>query len=136
MESLRVPSQLQARNAQFQAELAAMDPVESDDPLDVYFRYVQWLFEVFPQAYGQQTLIRVVERPLRLFREQDRYRNDTRYVKIHMRKRNSYSSSGRVLRRRPSGSLCSVILEMEQQMVLKLFPMKRLCWRPAVPMIH
>ncbi|KAJ2807358.1 protein kinase, partial [Coemansia guatemalensis] len=82
MESLRVPSQLQARNAQFQAELAAMDPVESDDPLDVYFRYVQWLFEVFPQAYGQQTLIRVVERPLRLFREQDRYRNDTRYVKM------------------------------------------------------
>ncbi|KAJ2082583.1 protein kinase [Coemansia sp. RSA 988] len=82
MEGLRVSSQLQERNAQFQAEIAAMDPVESDDPLDVYFRYVQWLFEVFPQAYGQQTLIRVVERPLRLFREQGRYRNDTRYVKM------------------------------------------------------
>ncbi|KAJ2725062.1 protein kinase [Coemansia sp. Benny D115] len=79
---IRVSSHLQAQNAQFQAEIAAMDPAETEDPLDVYFRYIQWLFEVFPQATGHQAVIKLVESPLRLFREQERYRNDTRYVKM------------------------------------------------------
>ncbi|KAJ2840465.1 protein kinase, partial [Coemansia sp. 'formosensis'] len=51
-------------------------------PLDVHFRYIQWLIEVFPQAAGHQAVIRVVERPIRLFREQERYRNDPRYLKM------------------------------------------------------
>ncbi|KAI9503472.1 Mad3/BUB1 homology region 1-domain-containing protein, partial [Coemansia spiralis] len=79
---IRVSGHLQARNAQFQAEIAAMDPAETDDPLDVYFRYIQWLFEVFPQAHGNQSVIKLVEKPLKLFCEQERYRNDTRYVKM------------------------------------------------------
>ncbi|KAI7821612.1 Mad3/BUB1 homology region 1, partial [Kickxella alabastrina] len=73
---------LQAQNSQFQNEIAMMDPAETDDPLDVYFRYIQWLFEVFPQATGHQEVIKLVEKPLRLFRDDERYRNDARYVKM------------------------------------------------------
>ncbi|KAJ1883169.1 protein kinase [Coemansia sp. RSA 1722] len=79
---VRMAGSLQAKNAQFQAEIAAMDPMETEDPLDVYFRYICWLFEVFPQATGHQAVIKLVEKPLMLFREQERYRNDSRYVKM------------------------------------------------------
>ncbi|KAJ2742891.1 protein kinase [Coemansia sp. BCRC 34301] len=79
---VRVSSHLQSQNAQFQAEIAALDLQETDDPLDVYHRYVQWLLEVVPQAVGHQSIIRLVERPLKLFRDQERYRNDARYVKM------------------------------------------------------
>ncbi|KAI8320654.1 hypothetical protein GQ54DRAFT_340475 [Martensiomyces pterosporus] len=79
---IRVSGHLQSQNAQFQAEIAAIDPVETEDPLDVYYRYIQWLFEVFPQATGHQAIIKLVEKPLKLFKEQERYRNDARYVKM------------------------------------------------------
>ncbi|KAJ2465971.1 protein kinase [Coemansia sp. RSA 2322] len=78
----RLSGQLQAQNAQFQVEIAALDPSESEDPLDVYYRYMQWLIEVFPQAVGHQAVIKLAEQPLKLFREQERYRNDARYVKM------------------------------------------------------
>ncbi|KAJ1944304.1 protein kinase [Kickxella alabastrina] len=79
---IRMSNHLQAQNSQFQNEIAMMDPAETDDPLDVYFRYIQWLFEVFPQATGHQEVIKLVEKPLRLFRDDERYRNDARYVKM------------------------------------------------------
>ncbi|KAJ1724582.1 protein kinase [Coemansia erecta] len=79
---LRLSAHLQAENARYLAEMAATDPHESDDPLDVHFRYVQWLTEVFPQATGHQAVIRVVERPLREFRDHERYRNDARYLRM------------------------------------------------------
>ncbi|KAJ2692263.1 protein kinase, partial [Coemansia spiralis] len=79
---VKMTSQLQERNAQFQAEIAQLDVAESDDPLDVYYRYVRWLLEVFPQAHGHQMVIKLVEAPLKLFRDQERYRNDARYVKM------------------------------------------------------
>ncbi|KAJ2308710.1 protein kinase [Coemansia sp. RSA 2706] len=79
---LRMSSHLQAQNAQYQAEIAALDPVEADDPLDVYFRYIQWLLEVFPQAQGNAMVIKLVEQPLKLFRGEERYRNDARFVKL------------------------------------------------------
>ncbi|KAJ2491384.1 protein kinase [Coemansia sp. RSA 2050] len=79
---LRISAHLQAQNAQYQAEISALDLSETDDPLDVYFRYIQWLIEVFPQAVGHQAVIKLVERPIRLFRDQERYRNDSRYLKM------------------------------------------------------
>ncbi|KAJ1742504.1 protein kinase [Coemansia sp. RSA 1086] len=82
MESIKVSSHLEAQNAEFQREIASMDPVEADDPLDVYYRYVKWLLEVFPQAHGHQTVIRMVEQPLKQFRGQERYRNDARFIKM------------------------------------------------------
>ncbi|KAJ1727878.1 protein kinase [Coemansia sp. Benny D160-2] len=81
-EAIRVAGHLQTQNAQFQAEIAAQDPAETDDPLDVHYRYVQWIFEVFPQASGNQAVIKLVERPLRLFNDDERYRNDARFVKM------------------------------------------------------
>ncbi|KAJ2377739.1 protein kinase, partial [Coemansia sp. RSA 2607] len=79
---LRLAAHLQAEHARYMAELAATDPHESDDPLDAHFRYVQWLLEVFPQAPGHPSVIRVIERPLREFRGHERYRNDARYLRL------------------------------------------------------
>ncbi|KAJ2686592.1 protein kinase [Coemansia spiralis] len=81
-DTLRLSAHLQAQNAQYQAEISSLDLTETDDPLDVYFRYIQWLIEVFPQAVGHQAVIKLVERPIRLFGEQERYRNDSRYLRM------------------------------------------------------
>ncbi|KAJ2517887.1 protein kinase, partial [Coemansia sp. RSA 2049] len=80
--AIQVAGHLQTQNAQFQAEIAAQDPAETDDPLDVHYRYMQWIFEVFPQASGNQAVIKLVERPLRLFNDDERYRSDARFVKM------------------------------------------------------
>ncbi|KAJ1918052.1 protein kinase [Mycoemilia scoparia] len=67
---------------EFQREIAEIDPDCDDDPLDVYFRYARWAMEVHTQGGAQSELVQLLEKPLRQFRDQERYRNDTRYVKM------------------------------------------------------
>ncbi|KAJ1674674.1 protein kinase, partial [Spiromyces aspiralis] len=73
---------IQQGHHDFQAAIAAMDPDTDDDPLDVHFRYTRWALEVRTQGGALPDLLQIFEKPLRLFRGQERYRNDTRYVKM------------------------------------------------------
>ncbi|KAL5614697.1 hypothetical protein BROUX41_004793 [Berkeleyomyces rouxiae] len=68
--------------AKFEEELAAID--ESDDPLDVYDRYVRWTLEAYPsaQATPQSQLDRVLESATKAFVSSAQYRNDPRYLKM------------------------------------------------------
>ncbi|KAK0733461.1 hypothetical protein B0T26DRAFT_842718 [Lasiosphaeria miniovina] len=67
---------------EFEAEITAL--AESDDPLDVYDRYVRWTLDAYPsaQATPQSQLHTVLERATKAFINAPQYKNDPRYLKL------------------------------------------------------
>lgn len=72
----------EAVRAEFEAEVAAL--AESDDPLDVYDRYVRWILDAYPsaQATPASQLHTVLERGTKAFLSSPQYRNDPRYLRL------------------------------------------------------
>lgn len=68
--------------ADFEAEVATS--AESDDPLDVYDRYVRWTLDAYPsaQATPQSQLHLLLERATKAFVGAAQYRNDPRYLRL------------------------------------------------------
>ncbi|KAJ4296003.1 protein kinase [Collariella sp. IMI 366227] len=81
--------------AEFEAELAAIS--ESDDPLDIYDRYVRWTFDAYPsaQATPQSQLHTVLERATKMFVNSAQYKNDPRYLKMWLHYINFFSDAPR-----------------------------------------
>ena len=52
------------------------------DPLDTYMEYVQWLLEINFKGPQNDTLLQVIERCLIQFNNDERYRNDERYLDV------------------------------------------------------
>ncbi|KAF3762439.1 hypothetical protein M406DRAFT_280553, partial [Cryphonectria parasitica EP155] len=71
-----------ATRAEFEAEVAAL--AESDDPLDIYDRYVRWILNAYPsaQATSASQLHTVLERATKTFISSSQYKNDPRYLKL------------------------------------------------------
>lgn len=67
---------------EFEQELQTID--ESDDPLDIYDRYVKWTFDAYPsaQATPQSGLLPLLERATKAFLTSADYKNDPRYLKL------------------------------------------------------
>ena len=65
-------------------ELEVQSIVESDDPLDVYDRYVKWTLSAYPsaQATPQSKLLPLLERATKAFLSSAHYKNDPRYLKL------------------------------------------------------
>ncbi|KAI4611719.1 hypothetical protein J4E83_007969 [Alternaria metachromatica] len=80
------PSQMQDANSaarlKFEKELMAID--DSDDPLDVYDRYVKWTLDSYPSAQNtpQSQLCPLLERATKAFQSSPQYKNDARYLKL------------------------------------------------------
>jgi checkpoint serine/threonine-protein kinase len=57
---------------------------ESDDPLDIYDRYVKWTLNAYPsaQATPQSQLLPLLERATKAFLTSTQYKNDVRYLKL------------------------------------------------------
>ena len=53
---------------------------DDDDPLDIFVRYVAWIESHYPS--GTKSLIKVVEKCVRRFKSDSRYRNDLRFLKF------------------------------------------------------
>ncbi|KAI0842164.1 Mad3/BUB1 homology region 1-domain-containing protein [Hypoxylon sp. FL0890] len=68
--------------AEYEEEVANIS--ESDDPLDVFDRYVRWTFDAYPsaQATPQSQLHTLLERATRAFIGSAQYKNDPRYLKL------------------------------------------------------
>lgn len=68
--------------AEFEAEVASL--AESDDPLDIYDRYVRWILDTYPsaQATPASQLHTVLERATKAFISSPQYKNDPRYLKL------------------------------------------------------
>jgi checkpoint serine/threonine-protein kinase len=71
-----------AIRAEYEAEL--VDIAESDDPLDIYDRYVRWTLDAYPsaQATPQSQLLPLLERATKSFLKYPQYKNDPRYLKL------------------------------------------------------
>ncbi|KAE8441451.1 hypothetical protein EG329_004944 [Mollisiaceae sp. DMI_Dod_QoI] len=57
---------------------------ESDDPLDIYDRYVRWTLDAYPsaQATPASQLLPLLERATKAFLTSAQYKNDPRYLKL------------------------------------------------------
>lgn len=67
---------------EYEAELVNI--AESDDPLDIYDRYVRWTLDAYPsaQATPQSGLLPLLERATKSFLKHPQYKNDPRYLKL------------------------------------------------------
>lgn len=68
--------------AEYEAEVQTIS--ESDDPLDVYDRYVRWTLDAYPsaQATPASQLHTLLERATKAFISSAQYKNDPRYLKL------------------------------------------------------
>ena len=67
---------------EYELELVAIS--ESDDPLDVYDRYVKWTLSAYPsaQATPESQLRPLLERATKALQSTAHYKNDPRYLKL------------------------------------------------------
>ncbi|KAI1382263.1 Mad3/BUB1 homology region 1-domain-containing protein [Hypoxylon crocopeplum] len=81
--------------AEYEAEVANIS--ESDDPLDVFDRYVRWTFDAYPsaQATPQSQLHTLLERATKTFIGSAQYKNDPRYLKLWLQYIGFFSDSPR-----------------------------------------
>ncbi|KAJ1983472.1 protein kinase [Dimargaris verticillata] len=67
----------------FEVAVAAVDLDQDEDPLDAYSRYVRWTLENYPQGHNSMSqLVPLLERTLHQFQDDERYKNDPRYLKL------------------------------------------------------
>ncbi|KAI8346509.1 Mad3/BUB1 homology region 1-domain-containing protein [Mortierella sp. GBAus27b] len=77
--------ELALQHQRFQEELEQID--ELDDPLDVFTRYINWTIENYPQGSAQSQeshLVDLLERAIKSLKDEQRYRNDLRFVKLYI----------------------------------------------------
>jgi len=79
---VQTPDSHAAARAGFEREISTID--ESDDPLDVFDRYVKWTLETYPSAQSTPSsqLLPLLERATKAFIKDDQYKNDPRYLKL------------------------------------------------------
>lgn len=90
LHKLSTPTPTDTRNvndcirAEFEAEIESLS--ESDDPLDVFDRYVRWALDAYPsaQATAESQLHTILERATKTFVASSQYKNDPRYLKLWM----------------------------------------------------
>lgn len=93
------PSHTQTLNdairAEYEKELTTID--DSDDPLDIYDRYVRWTLNAYPtaQATPASQLLPLLERATKSFLTSDHYKNDPRYLKLWLHYVRFFSDSPR-----------------------------------------
>ncbi|KAF5663988.1 bub kinase [Fusarium heterosporum] len=88
LQKLSTPTPSDTRNvndtirAEFEEEVENI--AESDDPLDVFERYVRWTLDAYPsaQATPQSQLHTLLERATKAFVGSAQYKNDPRYLKL------------------------------------------------------
>ena len=70
---------------------------DSDDPLDVFDRYVKWTLNAYPsaQATPQSQLLPLLERATKAFLSSPLYKNDPRYLKLWLHYIRFFSDSPR-----------------------------------------
>ncbi|KAK9720549.1 protein kinase, variant 2 [Basidiobolus ranarum] len=73
-------SNLQDYHEVFQKELIEIE--ELDDPIEVYLRYIGWLFDTYEMQQLRKLLLPLLEQATNHFKEDLRYSNDPRYFKL------------------------------------------------------
>ncbi|KAJ9608679.1 protein kinase [Cladophialophora chaetospira] len=78
-------------------EIELQSIADSDDPLDIYDRYVKWTLNAYPsaQATPQSQLLPLLERATKAFLTSSHYKNDPRYLKLWLHYIRLFSDSPR-----------------------------------------
>ena len=78
-------------------ELELQSIADSDDPLDVYDRYVKWTLSAYPsaQATPESQLRPLLERATKAFQSASHYKSDPRYLKLWLNYIRFFSDSAR-----------------------------------------
>ena len=78
-------------------EIELQSIADSDDPLDIYDRYVKWTLNAYPsaQATPQSRLLPLLERATKAFLTSSHYKNDPRYLKLWLHYIRLFSDSPR-----------------------------------------
>lgn len=81
--------------AEYESEIQNIS--ESDDPLDVFDRYVRWTLDAYPsaQATPQSQLHTLLERATKAFITSAQYKNDPRYLRLWVHYIHFFSDSPR-----------------------------------------
>ncbi|KAJ6788190.1 hypothetical protein PWT90_06053 [Aphanocladium album] len=101
LQGLSTPTPTDTKNvndyirAEYEAEVQNIS--ESDDPLDVYDRYVRWTLDAYPsaQATPQSQLHTLLERATKAFIGSSQYKNDPRYLKLWLHYTQFFADSPR-----------------------------------------
>lgn len=80
---------------EYEVELESID--ESDDPLDIFDRYIKWALNAYPsaQATPQSGLLPLLERATNTFLHSKHYKNDPRYLRFWLHYIRLFSDSPR-----------------------------------------
>ncbi|KAL4867262.1 hypothetical protein BDV12DRAFT_171594 [Aspergillus spectabilis] len=80
---------------EYEIELQAIG--ESDDPLDIYDRYVKWALNAYPsaQSTAESGLLPLLERAVKSFLSSPHYKNDPRYLRLWLHYTRLFSDSPR-----------------------------------------
>ena len=74
---------LEAKRREYETIIASSENAESDDPLEVWYKYVMWVIEAYPAGHSVESgLVSLLERVTRHFKDFAQYRNDPRYLKM------------------------------------------------------
>uniref|UniRef100_A0A4W4H1Z7 BUB1 N-terminal domain-containing protein n=1 Tax=Electrophorus electricus TaxID=8005 RepID=A0A4W4H1Z7_ELEEL len=74
-----------ALHQQKQAFESELRMYTGDDPLDVWYRYIKWTEQTYPQGGKDSSLTILLERAVMKFTEEKRYHNDVRYIDLWIR---------------------------------------------------
>jgi checkpoint serine/threonine-protein kinase len=77
-QSLKDPASLEVERQRYELAIEHVQDLD-DDPLDAYWQYVRWLQT---QSTLSTTLSKILETCVRRFKNDARYRNDPRYLKL------------------------------------------------------
>ena len=72
--------ELKQKQAEFSSRVAGI--LEEDDPLAVYYDYVQWVVNNVPSNETDTGIAEILEKATNAFREESIYKNDLRYLKL------------------------------------------------------
>ncbi|KAL5339412.1 Mad3/BUB1 homology region 1-domain-containing protein [Aspergillus crustosus] len=80
---------------EYELELQAIG--DSDDPLDIYDRYVKWALNAYPSAQStpESGLLPLLERAVKSFLSSPHYKNDPRYLRLWLHYIRLFSDSPR-----------------------------------------
>ncbi|KAL4877581.1 Mad3/BUB1 homology region 1-domain-containing protein [Aspergillus karnatakaensis] len=80
---------------EYETELQAIG--ESDDPLDIYDRYIKWALNAYPsaQSTAESGLLPLLERAVKSFVSSPHYKNDPRYLRLWLHYIRLFSDSPR-----------------------------------------
>jgi checkpoint serine/threonine-protein kinase len=71
-----------ARMAEFETMVIEEALANSDDPLAVWIKFINFVRDAYPASNGSSKVVPIIERCIRQLSQNSRYHNDERFIKV------------------------------------------------------